>query len=416
MRMKSRHMSIRLQEFSARRLIILTGARQVGKTTLAKACFPDLRYINLDAMEYRDMVRNISSFDWSKDVGPAVLDEAQKEPSVFDKVKFAYDEGRLDSTVLLGSSQIMLMKKVRESLAGRAFILELWPLMVSEILADAPTPAEKPLLSAVLKNGVEVALQNLPSVIAGPNVSRARKTEEYLLRWGGMPELLRLNDDQRREWLRSYEITYLERDLADLARLDDLEPFRKFQQVAALRSACLLNYSDLARDAGVSVDTSRRYLEYLRHSYQTILLQPWHTNQTSSLVKSPKLYWIDMGLLRQTGRIGEAVTGELYENYVVSEAWKWCKSDTPSTNLYFYRTRHGLEVDLLAERDQKIVGFEIKNRATVINSDAAGLRKLAATLGETWAGGMIVYAGDKIQRLENGLWAIPSWCLFSNVS
>lgn len=413
--MKSRYLATRLQEFSDRRLIILTGARQVGKTTLAKACFPNLRYINLDAMEYRELVRNVSSFDWGKDLGPAVLDEAQKEPDVFDKVKFAFDEGQVNSTVLLGSSQIMLMKKVRESLAGRAFILELWPLMFAEILADAPTPVKKPLLYSVLNDGVEKALQKTSAVIAGPQVSQARKTEEYLLQWGGMPELLRLNDTQRREWLRSYEITYLERDLADLARLDDLEPFRKFQQIAALRSAGLLNYSDLARDAGVSVHTSRRYLEYLRLSYQAILLQPWHTNLTSSVIKSPKLYWMDMGLLRQTGRIGEAVTGELYENYVVSEMWKWCKSDVHSTKLYFYRTRSGLEVDLLAECDQKIVGFEIKNRATVTNSDAAGLRKLASKLGDKWAGGMVVYTGDKIQTLEDNIWAVPSWRLFSGL-
>lgn len=412
--MKTRWLEKRMKTIKGRRLLVVTGARQTGKTTLARQCYPDLRYINLDALEYRDMVREISTFHWDRDIGTAILDEAQKEPSVFDKVKFAYDEGQIDFSVLLGSSQILLLKKVRESLAGRAFLLELWPLMLSEISTDAPADAMRPLLSRIIADGAPKVLPNAPQLIAGPEASDVRKKEDYILRWGGMPELLRLNDEQRKEWLRSYESLYLERDLSDLARIDDLAPFRKFQKLAALRSGGLLNYSELARDAGVSVDTSRRYLEYLRLSYQTILLQPWHTNLTSAVVKSPKLYWVDIGLLRQTGGLGQAVTGELFENYVLAEIWKWCNSAAEDVNLYFYRTRSGMEVDLLLDTPKGLIGIEIKSREKVAKSDTTSLKKLADTCGDRWQAGIVVYTGRRIEHIGQNIWAIPSWRLLGS--
>jgi len=126
-----RYLNSRLPGVERKRLVLLTGARQTGKTTLAKAKYADLRYVNLDAPENREAVRTIASAFWARDIGPAVLDEAQKEPVVFDKVKYAYDDGALSFSVLLGSSQILLLKKIRETLAGRISIYELWPLLMS---------------------------------------------------------------------------------------------------------------------------------------------------------------------------------------------------------------------------------------------------------------------------------------------
>jgi hypothetical protein len=215
------------------------------------------------------------------------------------------------------------------------------------------------------------------------------------------------------KWLRDYEYTYLERDLSDLARLDDLEPFRKFQRLSALRSGKLLQYSELARDAGVSVDTARRYLEYLRISYQSILLQPYHRNITSSVIKTPKLYWVDMGILRQlTGFRGEP-TGDLYETFVVGEIFKWMKTVQRAGELYFYRTRSGLEVDLLLETQQGIIGMEIKSRDTVTGADLRPLRDVASGLGSQWRGGLIIYRGNEIRKIaEPSIWAVPSRRLF----
>ena len=150
--MKYRYMSRFLPSESKPGLVVLTGARQTGKTTLARSTYPQLNYINLDAPENRELVRDISTPSWAASVREAVIDEAQKEPTVFEKVKYAYDMGAIRFTVLLGSSQILLLKKVRESLAGRAALYELWPLLMAEIGADErrgdrPAPLFDPVLS-----------------------------------------------------------------------------------------------------------------------------------------------------------------------------------------------------------------------------------------------------------------------------
>lgn len=291
---KNRWLSQSLPNHNTRRIVILTGARQTGKTTLAQQVYSDLRYINCDAPENREILREVHSANWGKSVGNAVIDEAQKEPSVFEKIKFAYDGRQISFSILLGSSQILLLKRIRESLAGRVFVYELWPLMMSELVQEETLDKKKdiPLISQILneKESIENILKNIPSVIIGEEEAKLRLAQDYLLKWGGMPELLHLAHHERQEWLRSYEYTYLERDLSDLARLDDLYPFRKFQKLSALCSSQILIYSELGRDAGISVDTARRYLEYLRLSYQTFLLQPFYENLTSSVIKSPKIY------------------------------------------------------------------------------------------------------------------------------
>lgn len=400
---------------SSRRLVILTGARQTGKTTLARKLYPELRYINLDAPEDREAIRGVITARWLESVGNAVIDEAQKEPSVFEKVKHAYDLGKVGFTLFLGSSQILLLKHIRESLAGRVFIYELWPLMMSELLIndDAVLP-QKPFISTILScAGLDRCLENVPDSLFGEEEARLKEAQEYLLKWGGMPELLYLNDGDRNVWLRSYEYTYLERDLSDLARLNDLEPFKKFQRLSALRSGQLLTYSDLARDAGVSPDTARRYLEYLRLSYQVFLLSPFSRNLTSQVVKSPKLYWVDIGLLRQLSGFKGETTGELFETMVVSEIYKWIKSMAEEAELFFYRTRSGLEVDLLIQTKQGIIGVEVKCRDNVYLSDCRPMREIALRLGEKWLGGICIYRGRRIVRLgEPSLWAIPAHRLF----
>jgi hypothetical protein len=302
----------------------LTGARQTGKTTLAKNKYPQLRYINLDAPENRELVRLIPSASWHQDVGNAIVDEAQKEPIIFDKIKYSFDAESISFEVILGSSQILLMKKIRESLAGRVSIFELWPLLISEIQYSENDPNIHPPLIDDLISGAPLnqLLTEIPSVLFDETRIQKRNAENYMLKWGGMPALLHLPESERTKWLRDYEYTYLERDLTDLARLDDLMPFRKFQKLSALRSGQLLNYSEIARDATLSVDTAKRYLEYLRISYQVILLQPFFRNVTSTVIKTPKLYWLDIGLLRTlTGFWGE-ISGSVYETMIVSEIMK----------------------------------------------------------------------------------------------
>lgn len=394
----------------------MTGARQTGKTTLIRYAYPELNYINLDSPENRSAVNNTGSADWAQDIGAAVLDEAQKVPSIFEKVKYAYDAGALKFSVLLGSAQIMLLHQVRESLAGRVFLYELWPLMACELLTPAGIPAPAaPLLEDLLTaDSVETVLGSKPEILLAEEEAPRIKAENYLLRWGGMPELLHLEDEDKKQWLRSYEYTYLERDLADLARLKDLEPFRKLQKLAALRAARLLNYSELAKDAGISVDSARRYLEYLALSYQVVLLQPYHENLTSQVVKSPKLYFVDVGILRRlAGSSGEA-SGEVYENYAVAEIFKWIRTAQKDVEIYFYRTRSGLELDLLLKTEKGFIGIEIKSSRRLSSIDYRPMLALAARLGNKWLGGICLYRGQKLYKLADpGIWAVPSYRLFT---
>ena len=229
-----------------------------------------------------------------------------------------------------------------------------------------------------------------------------------------MPGLLPLGEPMRRQWLKSYEVTYLERDLGDLARLDDLKPFRRFQKLAALRSGQMLSFSELARDAGVAVETARRYLEYLRLSYQAFLLQPCAENITSQVVKTPKVFWIDCGLLRSlTGRAADApMDGHFFETYVASELVKWLRTLHSDAQLFYYRTRSGLEVDFLLQGSHGLLGIEVKSRETVAKTDIGGMKRLAVKLGQRWLGGLVVYRGDRLEELEPGYWAVPSYRLF----
>lgn len=394
-----------------RRLVVITGARQTGKTTLAREVYPDLRYLNLDAIELRAMMREVRTSRWGEEVGSAVLDEAQKEPGVFDKVKYAFDEGSLDFTVLLGSSRILLLDQVRESLAGRAIVYDLWPLMVSEIAGVGEQKVNVPLLDTLVRDlrGARGVLSGLPEISLEGRVEIARAAVEHLGSWGGMPALLPLEDDERREWLASYQQTYLERDLADLATLSDLLPFRNLQRLAMLRTGCLVNYADLARDAGLAPTTARRYLEYLRMTYQAVLLPPYLGNLTSQVVKSPKLYWTDLGLLRHATRQWGPIDGNLFETLVVAEIVKWVSTAALPVGLFFYRTRSGLEVDLLIEGDGAVFGLEVKRRDRVDGGDLGPLRRVSGALGDKWAGGAVVFTGDRLECVDEsaGIWTVP---------
>jgi predicted AAA+ superfamily ATPase len=275
---------------------------------------------------------------------------------------------------------------------------------------EIPPPLVDQLFS---ENTLDAIFSSAPGVLLDARESRRHAAESYLLQWGGMPALLHLPEEERWKWLRDYEYTYLERDLSDLARLDDLGPFRKFQKLSALRSGKLLQYSEVARDAGVSIDTARRYLEYLRVSYQCVLLQPYHRNITSSVIKTPKLYWVDAGLLRQLCGFRGEPTGEMYETYVVGELVKWMKTVQRADELYFYRTRSGLEIDLILETPYGIIGMEIKSRETLANADLRPLRDVAAGLGSEWRGGIVIYRGKEIRKIaEPSIWAVPSHRLF----
>jgi predicted AAA+ superfamily ATPase len=405
-----------LPQSSEHIIVLLTGARQTGKTTLLRTVYPDLSYFNLDAVEFREQLKRISTFAWARDVGNAVIDEIQKEPELMNKIKFAFDEGDLNFTALSGSAQLLLLKSIRETLAGRILLLELFPLMVSELIHGQKAEIPMPLIGRLISSSSPAdIIKKLPSTLLGENWEIAKSAEEYILKFGGMPALLHLPDQEKKSgWLRDYSITYLERDLNDLARLNDLMPFKTFQQLTALRSANLLSYSELSRDAGIGIETARRYLEYLRLSYQAIFLQPYHKNLTSMTVKTPKIYWLDNGLMRQlTGYGYDLMNGQIYENYIAAELVKYLRTIKSEAKLSFYRTRSGMEVDFIIETNGKLIGIEVKNRTTINKKDYTSLNKLKQSAGEDWILGVVLYRGNEIKEVSEGIWSIPSCRFFS---
>ncbi len=205
----NRVVGTRLPGIGENTLILLTGARQTGKTTLLKASYPSLRYFNLDALEYREQLLKISSFSWGKEVGDAVLDEIQKEPDLFNKIKFAFDEGDLQFTALSGSAQVLLMKNVKETLSGRIMIFELFPLMLCELAYSEEEKIPQLLIDELISSDDPAdVFRNRPEVLLGNEWDKLYRSEEYLIKWGGMPTLVNIKDEERKRlWLRDYSVT-----------------------------------------------------------------------------------------------------------------------------------------------------------------------------------------------------------------
>jgi len=396
---------------------VLTGARQVGKTTLARALYgSELRYLNLDSPGERERLKAVPAEAWGKVVGPAVLDEVQKAPGLLDKIKWAYDEGNLAFSVLLGSSRILLLEQVRESLAGRVFLYELWPLTVGELvpLYDGTVPKE-PLIASLMADlpGLAGRLVALQDGVVGPQVGAAQAALQHSLEWGGLPALLQYPVEERRDWLDAYQATYLERDLADLANLRDLEAFANCHRLAALRAGRILIYSELARDAGLPVTTVRRYLRYLDLSFQTFHLPAWAGNPSVRLIKAPKLIWFDSGVQRAlSGEIG-GLRGEQYENAMIAQILITLRNLGVRTEASYFRTSGGLEVDLILERQEGLLGVEFKARPKVDARDATPLEQARRVLGDRYRGGLVVYRGDQVLQLTETVFGVPDWLLLA---
>jgi hypothetical protein len=411
-----RILSNHLLDDSNRQLILIAGARQTGKTTLAKEKYDKLPYYNLDDIDYRDQLTSISTFNWSKEVGISIIDEIQKEPGLFNKIKYGLDEGTLSFSALTASSQVLLLKKIRETLAERITVRELFPFMFRELSDPKLENNESILLERLLfVKKIDKALDKLNTDLIDKTFERHNMVEDWLNTWGGMAPLIHITDpDDRKVWLKDYAFFFLERDLPDIANLNDYRPFRKFQQICALRTSNLVSYTEIAKDTGIGIESARRYLEYLCISYQTFLIRPYQKNLTSNVVKTPKLYWFDHGLLRHLSGFGFDIDSEqLYENFVASEINKYIRTNRLDVKLSFYRTRSGMEIDFILETIYGIVAIEVKNRSTVTKSDFTNMKRLSEVLGYEWCGGIVVYRGNKIQKFGGNMWAVPSYRLFN---
>ena len=319
----------------------------------------------------------------------------------------------INFSVLLGSSRILLLEKVRETLAGRVFLYELWPLTLGELVPFyGGTFAEKQLLGLLLED-LQGGIRWLSghSTPVGEEVGRIRAAMDHLLTFGGFPTLLEYPPEDRFAWLEAYQSTYLERDLGDLARLRDLEPFLLCHRLAALRAARILSYSELARDAGLSVMTVKRYLRYMDLSYQIFQLPAWSSNPAVRLIKSPKLVWLDPGLQRVLSGQLQGLSGQQYENALIGQVLTTLWSRGQRASAFYLRTAGGLEVDLVLEAPWGIIAMEFKARERVFRRDATPLERSRRILGDRMRLGLVVYRGEEAFQMTDLVWAVPDWLL-----
>ncbi len=416
--MRNRSAKNRLQVQNAGvfgRILILTGARQTGKTTLIKEAFPDYEYISLEDPVLRVHYQNLSAQSWANQYPFAALDEIQKTPRLIESIKAVYDQFQTPRYLLLGSSQILLMKQVRESLAGRCHLMELYPLTLPEMLTQSwSDPVKESRMIRWVRNGVN--LSEIPTVLqANKRFITASACFERYLQLGGYPMLWdkKISDDEARTWLYDYVQTYLQRDIRDLAEIRNLEPFVLAQRMSARLTGKLINYSALAKESGITSKTAQRFLQYLQMSYQIFLLQPWFRNSLKRLVKSPKLHYLDPGVQSAvSGRYG-SLTGYEFESAVIAEMIKQLKNSNLRINLYHLRTANGREVDLLLEIEAGFYAFEIKQSRLVQSSDARHLRGLQDLLDKPLKHAFLVSNDPVVKHFDEHLTAIPVQALLS---
>ena len=381
---------------------VVTGARQTGKSTLVRAAAvaTDRRLFTLDDLETQSRAKEAP--DQLVGQHPRVtLDEIQREPDLLLAVKRAVDAGRRPGQFLLtGSANLLLMKSVSESLAGRASYLTLWPM----------TRREQRGLGAP---GIWSSLLDHDPGQWHSQVEAQQVPEEPWTDWarrGGYPtpavELT--NDRDRRIWFEGYVTTYLERDLRDLAAVDRLTEFRRLMIAAALRIGGIQQQAGLARDLGMPPTTVQRYLDLLEVSYQLVRVPAYSVNRTKRLIKSPKLYWSDTGLALHLA--GESVPrGAHLENLVATDllAWTGTRSDRPS--ILHWRTTKGAEVDFVIETAHRVLPIEVKTSARVGTGDARHLEAFLDEYPKLASAGLVLSGGTETFWLTRRVLVAPWW-------
>ena len=392
---------------------MLTGARQTGKTTLAQRGFPEFSYLSLDDPVTRPAFAALSAAEWREQYPVAALDEVQKSPQLIESIKAAHDAYPEVRYLLLGSSQILLLEKVKESLAGRAMLVEIFPFTLPEMLSESwDASASESRFISWLRQGATASFSGIPQ--ASPDYARSTGLFQEYLNFGAMPAIAggTLTEQEKYQWLADYTKTYLQRDLRDLANLRDLEPFVRAQKSLAGLTGRVLNFTELARLSGIAVKTAQRFVNYLELSYQVILLAPWFRNLNKRMVKSPKMHFLDPGIQRSLLQRRGTLTGAEFESAVVAEIYKQLKNSFLPISVYHLRTADGREVDLLLELEDGFVPIEIKQTAHARAQDARHLRGLSDILDKPVLHSLVISNDPQLQSLDDGITALPAtWLL-----
>jgi len=364
-----------------RPVVVLTGARQTGKTSTLRRLFPRHAFVSLDLPTEAEQAEKEPEAFLRRHPVPALIDEVQYAPRLLRHLKPVVDAARdrYGQYLLTGSQKFALMKGVSESLAGRADIVELETLSLAEIRAALPD------------TGLEAAIVR-----------------------GGFPELHANRDIDAAAFYSSYLATYLERDVRTLANVGSLRDFERFLRACALRSGNLLNKADLARDVGIAPSTANQWLSMLQASGQVVLLEPWFSNRTKSIVKSPKLYLADSGLLcallniRSEDALRQSpAAGTVWETFVFAQLRQRERRAGRVHSLYFWRDRTR-EVDFVAEAGGRLALFEAKWTELPEATDASNLAFVREVLGKSRvAAGAVVCRARNGFPLAEGLRALP---------
>lgn len=408
--MYARHVAPLLQEaLLDTPVVVVNGARQSGKSTLVQALAagqadaPPRRYLTLDDTAVLRAAQSDPAGFINGLQGPATLDEVQRAPGLFLAIKAAVDRQRQPGRFLLtGSADVLLLPGLADSLAGRMEVLTLWPLSSAE-LVDSPALNRADWLFS----GDWGAL-SVPACERGVLVRRLVE--------GGYPDALARGSARRRAaWFESYVQTLLQRDVRELANIAQLTEVPNLLRLLASRSGSLLNFAELGRSAGLPQTTLKRYFALLEMLFLVVRVPSWERNAGKRLVKAPKVYLPDTGLLNHLqGASAESLLaqaglpGGVVETLVLSELLKHLAFSAQRLSLWHYRTQTDVEVDFVLENPSgQITGIEVKASATVDGKDFKGLRHLRESEPATFLRGIVLYAGREIVPFGDRLWAVP---------
>ena len=365
-------------------VVTLTGPRQSGKTTLVKMTFPNYDYVSLEEPDHRSFALEDPRGFLSQFPEKVILDEIQRAPDLFSYIQTIVDTKDISGQfILTGSQNFLLLQKVSQSLAGRCAVLHLLPFSLSELKQRRPL-------------SIDTIGRQLP------NKNRSLNEElSSVLFEGFYPRIhdKRLNPV---DWLGNYFQTYIERDVRDVVNVGDLEAFSRFVRLCAGRNGQLLNLSSLANDCGITHTTSKRWISILEAGFILFLLRPHYKNFSKRLIKSPKLYFLDTGLLSYLLRIRSAEDlrihsqyGSIFESYIISELLKNYMNCGEEHPIYFWRDSTGNEIDIIMDEGDSLIPLEIKAGQTVSSDFFKGIRfwkELSNDLEQPTA---LVYGGDK---------------------
>jgi predicted AAA+ superfamily ATPase len=399
-------------------VVLLSGARQVGKSTLARALAEGdwrARYITLDDRASLDAALLDPDGFLASMPTPVVIDEIQRAPDLLRAIKKVVDERRRPGRYLLtGSANVLTLPTVAERLAGRVVLFNLEPLSWAERARREPSPA----IARLMKCADAPSALRLPGFGRAPN--RRPEIQELVLSGGYPPAALSRSAEARRQWFAGYQATYLERDIREIAAIEHVPEFHRLLGLLTLRTGQLLNFSEVARDSGLAMMTLRRYVALLETTFQTFLVQPYFTSRLKRLVKTPKLYLTDTGLaaflsaadswavLERQGR-----SGALVETWVACELRRLLSAIPERIDMFFFRSHDDYEVDFVLEGPgSRLLPIEVKMGSRIDARDLVGLRKMRDALSDRMAVGVVAYGGTEVVGIDRYTIAIPFGVLF----